>query len=79
MQTEIPFFHSFKNDITFIQKPEKFTYPFCYEPHPLSIQAAQELQEAERLAHTIKGLAGSLGAEELVQASAALESAFKNS
>ena len=41
--------------------------------------AAQELQEAERLAHTIKGLAGSLGAEELVQASAALESAFKNS
>ncbi len=45
MQTEIPFFHSFKNDITFIQKPEKFTYPFCYEPHPLSIQAAQELQE----------------------------------
>ena len=24
--------------------PERFTYPFCYEPHPLCQQAAQELQ-----------------------------------
>lgn len=25
--------------------PEKFTYPFCYEPHPLCIKAATELQK----------------------------------
>ena len=25
-----------------IPKPERFTYPFCYEPHPLCILAAEE-------------------------------------
>lgn len=29
---------------TNIELPEKFTYPFYYEPHPLSILAAQDLQ-----------------------------------
>lgn len=29
---------------TEIPKPERFTFPFCYMPHPLSILAAKELQ-----------------------------------
>ena len=29
---------------TDIAKPERFTYPFCYEPHPLCQQAAKEVQ-----------------------------------
>lgn len=45
MQTEIPFLHQFESDIDHIQKPEKFTYPFCYDPHPLSEIAAKELQQ----------------------------------
>ena len=30
---------------TDIQKPERFTYPFCYEPHPLCQLAAKEVQD----------------------------------
>lgn len=31
-------------------KPERFTFPFCYEPHPLCILAAEEVkQEIERI------------------------------
>ena len=29
---------------TDIQAPERFTYPFCYEPHPLCEMAAKEVQ-----------------------------------
>lgn len=29
---------------TDIQPPRQFTYPFCYEPHPLCIAAAKEVQ-----------------------------------
>ena len=29
---------------TDIQPPERFTYPFCYEPHPLCEMAAKEVQ-----------------------------------
>ena len=29
---------------TDIQKPERFTYPFCYEPHPLAVLAAEQVQ-----------------------------------
>lgn len=29
---------------TGIQPPRQFTYPFCYEPHPLCIAAAKEVQ-----------------------------------
>lgn len=35
-------FHTLHSDIP---RPERFTYPFCYEPHPLSVLAAQELQQ----------------------------------
>jgi tRNA pseudouridine32 synthase/23S rRNA pseudouridine746 synthase len=29
---------------TDIEKPERFTYPFCYEPHPLCLLAAEEVK-----------------------------------
>jgi tRNA pseudouridine32 synthase/23S rRNA pseudouridine746 synthase len=33
-----------------IPEPERFTYPFCYEPHPLCILAAEEVKrEIERI------------------------------
>lgn len=35
-------FHTLHSNIP---RPERFTYPFCYEPHPLSVLAAQELQQ----------------------------------
>ena len=28
-----------------IPKPERFTYPFCYEPHPLCLLAAEEVKQ----------------------------------
>lgn len=35
---------------TDIAPPERFTYPFCYEPHPLCILAAEEVKrEIERI------------------------------
>lgn len=27
------------------EKPERFTYPFCYEPHPLCLAAAEEVKQ----------------------------------
>jgi hypothetical protein len=36
--------HYFKDPIDHIPLPEKFTFPFYYDPHPLSILAAKELQ-----------------------------------
>ena len=30
---------------TDIERPERFTYPFCYEPHPLCLAAAREVQQ----------------------------------
>lgn len=38
-------FIPFKTDVTQIDLPEKFTFPFYYEPHPISKIAAEELQE----------------------------------
>lgn len=38
-------FHSFKSTIDHIAIPEKFTFPFYYEPHTLSLIAVQELQQ----------------------------------
>lgn len=37
-------FTKFKASITRFSLPEKFTFPFYYEPHPLSVLAAKELQ-----------------------------------
>ena len=37
-------FQPFKTNISGISLPEKFTFPFYYEPHELSMTAATELQ-----------------------------------
>ena len=36
--------HLFKTDISNIPLPERFTFPFHYTPHPLCIQAAEDVQ-----------------------------------
>ncbi len=38
-------FQYFKTDISGIQLPEKFTFPFYYEPHSLAKIATEEIQE----------------------------------
>jgi tRNA pseudouridine32 synthase/23S rRNA pseudouridine746 synthase len=38
-------FQKFKIDISLIEIPEKFTFPFYYQPHPLSVIAALDLQK----------------------------------
>ncbi|WP_027696660.1 RluA family pseudouridine synthase [Vibrio litoralis] len=38
-------FTAFTTDVSDIDLPEKFTFPFCYEPHPLSQIAAKQLQQ----------------------------------
>ncbi|WP_110456808.1 RluA family pseudouridine synthase [Shewanella algidipiscicola] len=37
-------FTAFKSPIESYQLPERFTFPFYYEPHPLCVLAAEELQ-----------------------------------
>lgn len=37
--------HRFHTDVSAIALPQKFTYPFCYTPHPLCTIAAGEVQE----------------------------------
>ena len=44
-----PFFHSFSE--MELELPDKFTFPFYYEPHPLAIQAANELQHYLKTQH----------------------------
>ena len=36
--------HRFTTSISDIPLPERFTYPFCYTPHPLCVMAAEEAQ-----------------------------------
>ena len=38
-------FTDFAQPIANITLPERFTFPFCYEPHPLCLLAAEELQQ----------------------------------
>lgn len=38
------YLHTFKTKTSSFEKPQQFTFPFSYEPHQLSIIAAQELQ-----------------------------------
>ena len=37
--------HYFKQDISGIPIPKRFTYPFQYQPHPLAVLAAEEVKE----------------------------------
>jgi len=39
----------FETDVAEIPLPEFFTYPFYYEPHPLAIIAAEQLQKSLRI------------------------------
>lgn len=39
------FFTPFKNSLDDLVLPEKFTFPFYYDPHPIAIKAAKELQD----------------------------------
>jgi tRNA pseudouridine32 synthase/23S rRNA pseudouridine746 synthase len=39
------YWNSFQNDISGIELPEKFTFPFYYKAHPLTSIASEELQE----------------------------------
>ena len=48
-----------------IPKPERFTFPFCYEPHPLCILAAEEVKhEIERISPTEGKMFGVLVVQE---------------
>ena len=40
---------------TEIPGPERFTYPFCYEPHPLAVLAAEEVKRELSLMHLTEG------------------------
>lgn len=40
-----PLFHSFKSDISQIEWPSQFNFPWYYQPHELALIAAQQLQE----------------------------------
>lgn len=44
-KTHNPCFISFQKDISSHSLPERFTFPFYYEPHPLAILASEELQQ----------------------------------
>lgn len=37
-------FHLFRKSVDDIELPKQFTYPFSYEPHPLSVMAADEVR-----------------------------------
>lgn len=41
MRMDLPQFHPLHTDLT---PPQRFTYPFCYEPHPLCVLAAEEVK-----------------------------------
>ena len=50
---------------TSIAKPERFTWPFCYEPHPLCLLACDEIKaEIERIAPSEGKMFGVLVAED---------------
>ncbi|MUJ29639.1 RNA pseudouridine synthase [Aliivibrio fischeri] len=56
-----PCFTSFTQSIDGYTLPEKFTFPFCYEPHPLCELATEELQrhlETQQEWHHNFGLSG---------------------
>lgn len=44
--------HPLKTDI---ERPERFTYPFCYEPHPLCLMAVEEVKQEIARIHPKEG------------------------
>lgn len=45
VNTEDLCFWRFKEDISGVSLPEKFTFPFHFDPHPLCVKAAEQLQD----------------------------------
>ncbi|WDE08359.1 RNA pseudouridine synthase [Thalassomonas viridans] len=45
MQSQETCFTPFRQAVDAISRPERFTFPFYYDPHPLCVQAATELQQ----------------------------------
>lgn len=45
MTSQEDYFTSFKESVDSYTLPERFTFPFYYEPHPLCVLAAKELQK----------------------------------
>lgn len=45
IQIKDKFIHKFNDSVEHISLPKSFTYPFFYEPHPLAIAAALDLQK----------------------------------
>lgn len=54
------FFHKFKSDISNYSLPDRFTFPFSYEPHPLTELAANELQEILKSAKIRNEISGKM-------------------
>ena len=56
-----PCFTPFAHSIDHISLPEQFTYPFFYEPHPLTIAATEQLQHhLQTLPHLMDEDAGKM-------------------
>jgi tRNA pseudouridine32 synthase / 23S rRNA pseudouridine746 synthase len=44
---------AFASDVSHYALPNKFTYPFCYQPHPLALAASEELQQKLKRFHPV--------------------------
>ena len=61
---------------TDMERPQRFTYPFCYEPHPLCLLAAKELQrELQKMTPSEGKMFGVLVVEDASQRLALLRAA----
>ena len=47
------YFSAFASDISHHSLPNKFTYPFCYQAHPLALAASEELQQKLEKFHPV--------------------------
>lgn len=41
----VPEFHRFLSDVSSLEIPDTFTYPFNYTPHPIAVAACEELKQ----------------------------------
>jgi tRNA pseudouridine32 synthase/23S rRNA pseudouridine746 synthase len=47
------YFTHFISDIPHYNLPKRFTFPFCYQPHPLALTASEELQKKLNAFHPL--------------------------
>ncbi|MFT5914305.1 MAG: tRNA pseudouridine32 synthase/23S rRNA pseudouridine746 synthase [Bacteroidia bacterium] len=62
-----PYFHLFQADISTFDLPEKFTFPYSYEPLPITLVAVQEVQAKLQEANLKNEIAGKMFGVLLVQ------------